>query len=493
MDEFDYIIIGGGLGGLSTAGVLVKNGKKVLIIEKNSKPGGRCSSYHKNGYIIDYGTHIITRSEYGPIGDIVRLLGVEDQLKFFHLRRMPAYLLGKNRAFGPFGLDIDQKNTLSIPVKDEDIEALGASKEEFNNIFAKMSKLIQNMTIPKTKELDQVSFIDYMSSMDISGGVKPILYFLYMAGLCVMPHEGSAGEFLRTLLYVMSSSIKSVWMERDGLSFGYPYGSCSAIPNTICKGIENYGGKIIYNSKVEEIIISDNKATGVRTNSDEIFKGKYIISNVGPKETILQLCDKNLFEKSYIHKINNIKPSIRSLVLKIALEKQITNEPFQFLLTIDMEKAIELTLKNVIPDLPIGIFIPSPSIMDPSLAPKGKQLLLPGTVYAPYSDTGVDTEKIKNKVLECIELVYPHIQNHIEWIDVFSPEMAMKLWNNVDGAINRIGQIISQIGENQLDFETPIDNLYMVGTGIGKNISGIGTEFAVSSGMELGKMLLRNK
>ncbi|MHA1831036.1 MAG: NAD(P)-binding protein, partial [Candidatus Helarchaeota archaeon] len=63
MKKYDYIIIGSGLGGLGAAGILVKNGKKVLIIEKTNKPGGRCSSYQKDGFTIDYGTHIITRSE----------------------------------------------------------------------------------------------------------------------------------------------------------------------------------------------------------------------------------------------------------------------------------------------------------------------------------------------------------------------------------------------------------------------------------------------
>ena len=64
----DVIIIGGGLGGLSAAAILAKHGKKVLIFEKNNIVGGRCSSYKKKGFTIDYGTHIFTRTEFGPIG-----------------------------------------------------------------------------------------------------------------------------------------------------------------------------------------------------------------------------------------------------------------------------------------------------------------------------------------------------------------------------------------------------------------------------------------
>ncbi|MBD3230537.1 MAG: NAD(P)-binding protein [Candidatus Lokiarchaeota archaeon] len=493
MINYDYIIIGSGLGGLGAAGVLVKAGKRVLIFEKNAIPGGRCSSYKKKGFTIDYGTHIITRSEFGPIGDIIQLLDVEDQLKFFHLTRMPSYLLHKEESYGPFGIDIDQKNTLSIPIQDKNITKLGLKKEDFQNIFANMSKLVQNISITKTEELNEVPFQEYIESLQLGQGVKQILYFLYMAGLCVMPHEGSAGEFLRTLLYVMGSSIKSVWVEHDGLSFGYPIGSCIAIPKAIAHGIENYNGKILYNKMVEEIIIEDNLAVGVKTKNGEIFKANRIISDIGPKETILQLCGKEFFEMKYINQIHSIKPSIRSLVLKIALNKKITREPFQFLLTTEMEKAFESALNNEIPDIPIGIFIPATSVMDPSLAPKGKQLLLPGTVYAPYKDTGMNEKKLKEKVLSCMELVFPHFQNYIEWVDVFTPEIAMKLWNNVDGAINRVGQTINQVGDNGIDFYTPIENLFLVGCGIGKGLSGIGTEFAVESGMTLANNLLIKK
>ncbi|TFF86852.1 MAG: NAD(P)/FAD-dependent oxidoreductase [Promethearchaeota archaeon] len=493
MIKYDYIIIGSGLGGLGAGGVLAKAGKRVLIIEKNAIPGGRCSSYKKKGFTIDYGTHIITRSEYGPIGDIINILGIEDQLKFYHLTRMPSYLLGNGQAYGPFGLDINQKNTLSMPVKMDNFKGIGLTKADFENIFAKMSKLVQNISLPKTEELNHVPFQEYIESIELGQGIKQMLYFLYMSGLCIMPHEGSAGEFLRTLLCVMGSSIKSVWMDHDGLSFGYPFGGCISIPHAICNGIEKYNVDILYKNTVEKIIIKNDKSIGVRTSNDKIYEGNKIISNVGPKETILQLCGKEFFNREYINYIKNIKPSIRSFVLKIALDKEITKEPFQFLLTSEMQDTLKITIENKIPDIPVGIFIPATSIMDPSLAPKGKQILLPGTIYAPYKDKGMDEEKLKEKVLSCMELVFPHFQNHIEWIDVFTPKMAMKLWNNVDGAINRVGQTIDQVGDKGIDFYTPIENLYLVGCGIGKGLSGVGTEFALQSGMTLANNLLKMK
>jgi protoporphyrinogen oxidase len=56
---YDVIIIGAGLGGLVCAYYLTKNGKKVLIIEKEDFLGGRASSINNKGFIMDQGAPYI--------------------------------------------------------------------------------------------------------------------------------------------------------------------------------------------------------------------------------------------------------------------------------------------------------------------------------------------------------------------------------------------------------------------------------------------------
>ena len=58
-DKFDAIIIGSGMGGLSTAAFLSKAGKKVLVLERHFKVGGWTHTFQRGKYEWDVGIHYI--------------------------------------------------------------------------------------------------------------------------------------------------------------------------------------------------------------------------------------------------------------------------------------------------------------------------------------------------------------------------------------------------------------------------------------------------
>lgn len=57
-NQYDTIIIGAGIGGLTTGNFLAKAGQKVLILEKHFQVGGYVTSYKRNGYPMDV-VHVI--------------------------------------------------------------------------------------------------------------------------------------------------------------------------------------------------------------------------------------------------------------------------------------------------------------------------------------------------------------------------------------------------------------------------------------------------
>jgi len=66
--EYDAVIIGSGMGGMSTAALLANDGYNVLILEQALHPGGCSSSYPRKGYVFESGaTTLIGFDENQPL------------------------------------------------------------------------------------------------------------------------------------------------------------------------------------------------------------------------------------------------------------------------------------------------------------------------------------------------------------------------------------------------------------------------------------------
>ena len=65
--KYDVVVVGAGVSGLLSALSLSKEGKSVLVLEKNDYIGGVCRSYKVQEYTVDTGPHIITRLDSGPL------------------------------------------------------------------------------------------------------------------------------------------------------------------------------------------------------------------------------------------------------------------------------------------------------------------------------------------------------------------------------------------------------------------------------------------
>ncbi len=75
--NYDAIIIGSGMGGMSTAALLAKDGYKVLVLEASSALGGCSSSYYRKGFVFESGaTTLIGFDEHQPLWKLERETGM---------------------------------------------------------------------------------------------------------------------------------------------------------------------------------------------------------------------------------------------------------------------------------------------------------------------------------------------------------------------------------------------------------------------------------
>ncbi len=76
--KFDVIVIGAGMGGLTSACLLAKKGYSVLVLEASHMPGGCSSSFYRKGYIFESGaTTLIGFDEHQPLNKLEQMLDIK--------------------------------------------------------------------------------------------------------------------------------------------------------------------------------------------------------------------------------------------------------------------------------------------------------------------------------------------------------------------------------------------------------------------------------
>ncbi|WP_258188327.1 phytoene desaturase family protein [Candidatus Hakubella thermalkaliphila] len=129
-NEYDVIIIGSGLGGLTCGSLLSKRGYKVLVLEQHYRVGGYCSSFQRRGFVFNTSVEDVSGLwEKGPLTYLLRELGLKKEDLF--VRNKTKYIFKDREIDIPNELE-DFLNLLSDLFPDE--------KEKIHQFFAGAKK-----------------------------------------------------------------------------------------------------------------------------------------------------------------------------------------------------------------------------------------------------------------------------------------------------------------------------------------------------------------
>lgn len=444
----DAIVIGGGIGGLAFAALACGLiGKKVLIVEKNAAVGGRLYSFEREGFTLDIGAHVISQSEKGPLGRVLRAVGKDGEISWKHVRPMTSFR-GDIFAF-PKGLEGR------------------IAPEQYAALMTLMREMVR-MDDAATRELDDVDLYAYATGKGIRDPLAlACLNNITMVYVCVPDYQSSAGEFIRCLRD-----------EARSRASGYPAGGCSAVSEALAKGVIEAGGEILTRSEVQEIVIEDGRAVGVRSG-DRVHRAPLIVSNADGRRTLLDLLPPGVLPAGEIRRVRNMSYSYSMLIVRMALKGPVTDlRLVTHIANFDPRRNEEDLLSGKFPD-ELNLFMPVPSNFSPECAPQGRQLLTAG-VWIPYETP--DPERLQDIVVDTAEKVFPGLKDAIMWRHVTTPENLHGAVGE-NGAIIGLGQSVGQVGKHRLSVETAVPGLYLCGAEAGG--TGVGIELAIDSACEL--------
>lgn len=464
--DYDVIIVGGGVAGLGSASILSANGYQVLLIDRKKLLGGRCQSYEKEGFIIDTNFHAFEKSNKGAHGEICALSNVDPMpFDYFKGRYTPE-------------LNYLDKKGLKWP----DGVATIVPPEELQT-FMKMTVGIYALTEEQIAQHDSISVKEWVDQHTTNKQIHAVYSFLTNMSFAYEYQEIAAGEMFRVVRSLFDATLM-----KGTRWFGYPKGGCQAIPQYYVNVIKSNNGTILTGPEYEvnKIIVEDNAATGVELKNGKKYSAKIMISNAGVKFTTQKLIGEKFFPKEYVESVKNIVPSFSAAAIKVALKEKLTKQ--KCITWVSTEEPIEYwnqVKKGGIPDH-VDLFGTVPSNSDPDLAPKGKQLIVIGTL-TPLG-LNQDFKKWGESIYNSLLTFMPEAKSKMEWYDVSSPMTINKLVGN-EGQGIKAAQIPGQIGESRFSFKTPIANLFYAGDETGTG--GVGTELAGNSAIKIAKHILK--
>ncbi|MCX5868575.1 MAG: NAD(P)/FAD-dependent oxidoreductase [Proteobacteria bacterium] len=479
---FDVIVIGTGIGGSSLAALSARAGLKTLVLEKNPRVGGSCSYYEKDGFQIDFGTHLFSRGNRGPIGEVLKRVEAASRVKFVHPTRL-------SRIVG-LGLDIPfYTSLLATPLTlYRSHRQLGIPFREFPGLLKMMSDFFwmpeNKIAEWKDRTVEEFVFTRTRHPAILSLiGVMITLYFVYPYWKC------SAGE--------------AIWCTQRIIKarrFSYPRGGAAIIPRTMLEAAQGHGATLLTQARVRKILLEKGAARGVELADGRKFQGRAVVSTSSLKDTVFNLVGPEPFPAEFRKKVEGLKESLNAIQIKLALGRKVIKETSMIVLgspsgNYRLQTASPAQVRKVSEDLEAGkipellfLYTVVPSNIDPGLAPPGKQLLNVATAFPHTSTRPQDPpEAWVEAMMKTLLKAVPEIEPHILWKEVIGAQ-AIESWiGKPGGPLISTVQVPGQVGQDRPAIRSPIPGLYFAGDGAGAR--GIGTELAAQSAIECAEIL----
>jgi prolycopene isomerase len=455
------IVIGTGIGGAGISGLLAKEGYEVTVFERNEFPGGKTSMYERDGFQVDMSVHISARGENGPIGMLARRLDADLE---FLMREPWRLMVGEKSCNLPLAFT---KPTALIKI------ALLVGAKPWNAIGA-LRLFLKILSIKDKSDLDP--YYGTPASKFIHGFTKDENLYIFlniMGGLMfVIPaSEASTAEFL----WAMSN-----WCH--DASTAYPRGGFGRIPCSFLDACEKHGGELRLGEPVSRIVVEKGTVMGVETEKG-FYPSDIVVSDAGIRNTV-ELAGTGNFDPEYAKRISELIDSDGAVTVKYALDYKPTDAivsvyiPKGFIYE-DYRASLEA---GNIPQDP-ALYMVSPTVADPDLAPPGKHLLLVCAAVPPslaHSDAATRMSEVVDRRMS--EL-FPGIEEHTVWKHKTSLEFISMMGGRGAGEAIGLAQRYDQDGANSVNPALPVKGLYAVGVDAGG--MGIGTERAADSAMNV--------
>ncbi len=470
--DYDVIVIGAGIGGLSTGAVLAKEGLNTLVLEQADSVGGCAASFETAGFHFDVGACIIEvlkahKSFYERLG-----LNMDDYITF--LPNDPLYELVDILSGDRFIVPASVEGTAEIIARHSRADAIA-----FTRFMREQGKLMDDFT-EAVFTTPQCSAVDLIKVFARCPRAIANLHYLMLPFNKVVDML-FVHPFTRRL--VCNSAVigglppsrqvgMMLWQtyaEHAGMY--YPRGGMGAVPRAMARALEDVGGEIRLATRVDRLLLEKKAARGVLLDDGTAITSRAVVSDANATSLYLNMVGEGNIPKRVEKGLRSYELSPSCAIGHLGLDYRPPLQAQHIMALADPE-LIDLFWSDIYDK---GIAVPQsvglvscPSYMDPALAPEGGAALSFITM-APRHPGDAPWSEIKwdylERGIEMLDAVYiPGIKDHIVFKTIATPEDFEKRLLIPGGSIYSYSMsVLSQMVFRPCNRSRCIKDLYLCG------------------------------
>ena len=492
--NYDAIIIGGGLSGLTAASLLAKRGLSVAVIDKSYNPGGSCGIFKRKDSVYDQGSAMLYGfGEHGFNAHRFVMNCFEEPIDMIkHDLLYCVNYEGKRVKFWPNIDDFIIELTKVFPHEQKGIERFYHDMGVMYNHV-----MVENPSYNSAEETNPitglksilkypVSYIRFLSNLNKSA--KSLLSKYFKDPEIYNFFDKLTSTYCYATVEEAPAVLASVMFidNHVGGSY-YPAGSTLFLPGKLEKVIEEHQGDMYLESEVVSIIFENHQPCGVLLKDGRKLKGKYIVYT----GTVWNLYSKLLDEKETTTKERNWAmkqaPTYPSMVLYTTVSKDVIPED---------TAAIEMLVGNPksLDESEVTAYLLS--VDDRTLCKEDEHVVMAiGPSFENWDDLTpndyrLKKEKEKMRLIGVLEKRFPGYKNAIRHSEVATPKTIERYTLKNGGAVAGPKQMLGQHMFKRLHIRTRWKNLVCAGE---STVMGTGTPTVTTSGISAANAILKSE
>lgn len=489
MKSKTVVVIGAGVGGITAAIHLAKNGMQVKVIEMNDTPGGRCDRFIREGHTFDTGPTLLVmprlfESEFSALGT--------SMWEMLDLKRVdPTYHL-------VFDDGSQLALTSDMKAMQEQLERIEpGSFQGFLNYLEEGYRHyhlgVKNLVIP---EFRKASDFFKLSNLPLLYQVKPLVkHYANMRNYFDDPRLKAAFTFQDVYMGLNPFDAPATFslMPYSELTHGvwYPMGGMYQVVEALMALAREVGVDFTFDREVEQIVINDMRTNGVVLENDRHIEADVVLANADLPYVYQELLPQSRQSQRLAHK--QFSCSVISFFWGVDRTVEAL-QPHTLFLADDYRAGFDTIIDDL--SLPINpsLYIHAPARLDPSMAPQNEDTLIAIVPVGHMSENGDQdwedlSDQARQHVFRRLRTLGIHdVDKHIKFESFFTPLSWHKRYNLMKGSTHGLSHNLSQLGyfrpDNRHD---QFQNLYFVGA---STRPGTGLPTAMVSGRQAAQRIL---